>query len=266
MSRKNTRNNRCRKTKAESQFTNQSFWTGSNVDREVNVRYGSEVEQFGRIDIHRLNLTNPDPYPLTVHEFQVYSRTTHSLRSTRVFANNQFNNPYLIINTIKLCVTSTRRLDARATSSPFDFTLLYVKLLHLLTQTIRYPGKNHMNTNNKVRWGILSTAKIGTATVIPAMQQGVWSQVDAIASRNIEHAEQVARALGIPKAYGSYEELLADEEIDAIYNPLPNDLHVPWTIAAAVAGKHVLCEKELASSYRKLSWSELIRNGLAFAN
>jgi predicted dehydrogenase len=103
-----------------------------------------------------------------------------------------------------------------------------------------------MNTNNKVRWGILSTAKIGTMTVIPAMQQGVWSQVDAIASRNLEHAEQVARTLGIPKAYGSYKELLADEEIEAVYNPLPNDLHVPWTIAAADAGKHVLCEKPIA--------------------
>jgi predicted dehydrogenase len=103
-----------------------------------------------------------------------------------------------------------------------------------------------MNSNNKVRWGILSTAKIGTTAVIPAMQQGVWSQVDAIASRNLEQAERVARSLGIPKAYGSYEELLADEEIEAIYNPLPNDLHVPWTIAAAVAGKHVLCEKPIA--------------------
>jgi predicted dehydrogenase len=103
-----------------------------------------------------------------------------------------------------------------------------------------------MNTNNKVRWGILSTAKIGTTTVIPAMQQGIWSQVDAIASRNLEQARQVARTLGIPKAYGSYEELLADEEIEAVYNPLPNDLHVPWTIAAVVAGKHVLCEKPIA--------------------
>ncbi len=115
-----------------------------------------------------------------------------------------------------------------------------------LARIVDCPGKNHMNTNNKIRWGILSTAKIGITSVIPAMQQGAWSQVDAIASRNLEHAEQVARALGIPKAYGSYEELLADEEIDVIYNPLPNDLHVPWTIAAADAGKHVLCEKPIA--------------------
>jgi len=103
-----------------------------------------------------------------------------------------------------------------------------------LARIVDCPGKNHMNTNNKIRWESFSTAKIGITSVIPAMQQGAWSQVDAIASRNLEHAEQVARALGIPKAYGSYEELLADEEIDVIYNPLPNDLHVPWTIAAAM--------------------------------
>jgi len=115
-----------------------------------------------------------------------------------------------------------------------------------LARIVDRPGKNQMNTNNKIRWGILSTAKIGITSVIPAMQQGAWSRVDAIASRKLEYAEQVARALGIPKAYGSYEELLADEEIDAIYNPLPNDLHVPWTIAAADAGKHVLCEKPIA--------------------
>lgn len=95
----------------------------------------------------------------------------------------------------------------------------------------------------KVTWGVLSTAKIGREKVIPAMQKGQWSQVGAIASRSLDAAQKVASELGIPKAYGSYEELLADPEIEAIYNPLPNDQHVPWTLAAARAGKHVLCEK-----------------------
>src|SRR3954447_971847 len=100
----------------------------------------------------------------------------------------------------------------------------------------------------KVRWGILSTAKIGTAKVIPAMQRGEWSEVVAIASRDPEKARKAADGLGIPKAYGSYEELLADPEVEAIYNPLPNHLHVPWSIRAAEAGKHVLCEKPIALS------------------
>lgn len=95
----------------------------------------------------------------------------------------------------------------------------------------------------KVNWGILSTAKIGREKVIPALQKGQHSQVSAIASRSLASAQKVATELGIPKAYGSYEELLADPEIEAIYNPLPNDQHVPWTLAAARAGKHVLCEK-----------------------
>jgi predicted dehydrogenase len=98
----------------------------------------------------------------------------------------------------------------------------------------------------KIRWGVLSTANIGLKKVIPAMQLGEFSTVTAIASRNLGHAQQAAAKLNIPKAYGSYEELLADPEIDAIYNPLPNQLHVPWTIKAAEAGKHVLCEKPLS--------------------
>ena len=100
--------------------------------------------------------------------------------------------------------------------------------------------------SNKVRWGILSTAAIGVKKVIPAMQKGDWSEVTAIASRSLHKAEAVAQALGIAKAYGSYEELLADPQIEAIYNPLPNQLHVPWSIKAAEAGKHVLCEKPLS--------------------
>src|SRR5271170_1339108 len=99
---------------------------------------------------------------------------------------------------------------------------------------------------NKVRWGVLSTANIGVKKVLPAMQKGDWTEVAAIASRDLGKAEQVARSLGIAKAYGSYEELLADPQIEAIYNPLPNQLHVPWSISAAEAGKHVLCEKPLS--------------------
>lgn len=97
-----------------------------------------------------------------------------------------------------------------------------------------------------IRWGILSTARIGVKQVIPAMQQGKLTTVTAIASRDLERAEAVAEELGIPKAYGSYEELLADPDIDAVYNPLPNHLHVPWTLKALQAGKHVLCEKPIA--------------------
>jgi predicted dehydrogenase len=101
-------------------------------------------------------------------------------------------------------------------------------------------------SRNKVRWGVLSTAAIGVRQVIPAMQKGEWSEVKAIASRDKHKAEEAARALGIPKAYGSYEELLADPEIEAIYNPLPNHMHVPWSVKAAEARKHVLCEKPLS--------------------
>jgi predicted dehydrogenase len=100
--------------------------------------------------------------------------------------------------------------------------------------------------SKKIRWGVLSTAAIGLKKVIPGMQQGHLSSIDAIASRNLEQAQKAAAGLGIPRAYGSYEELLADPNIDAIYNPLPNDLHVPWTIKAAEAGKHVLCEKPIS--------------------
>lgn len=98
----------------------------------------------------------------------------------------------------------------------------------------------------KVKWGVLGAASIAVRKVIPGMQAGKWSEVIAIASREKRKAEEVARSVGIPKAYGSYEELLADPEIEAIYNPLPNHLHVPWSIKAAEAGKHVLCEKPLS--------------------
>jgi predicted dehydrogenase len=98
----------------------------------------------------------------------------------------------------------------------------------------------------KVEWGVLGVAGIAVKKVIPAMQRGEWSEVTAIASRDLKRAQDAANQLGIPKAYGSYEELLADPDIEAIYNPLPNHLHVPWSIKAAEAGKHVLCEKPIS--------------------
>ncbi len=98
----------------------------------------------------------------------------------------------------------------------------------------------------KIRWGVLGVAKIATEKVIPAMMQGQQSTVTGIASRDRAKAEAAARRLGIAKAYGSYEALLDDPEIDAVYNPLPNHLHVPWSVRAAERGKHVLCEKPIA--------------------
>ncbi|HKF24600.1 MAG TPA: Gfo/Idh/MocA family oxidoreductase [Candidatus Acidoferrum sp.] len=103
-----------------------------------------------------------------------------------------------------------------------------------------------MKNGRKVQWGVLGVASIATRKVIPGMQKGEWSEIAAIASRDPEKAKRAAGELGIRKAYGSYEELLADPEIEAVYNPLPNHLHVPWSIRAAEAGKHVLCEKPLA--------------------
>lgn len=97
----------------------------------------------------------------------------------------------------------------------------------------------------KLRWGVLSTAKIGREKVIPALQKSAHTHVLAICSRDAQSARNVADGLGIERAYGSYEELLADPDIDAIYNPLPNHLHVDWSIKALQAGKHVLCEKPL---------------------
>src|SRR6185436_79498 len=98
----------------------------------------------------------------------------------------------------------------------------------------------------KLRWGVLGVARIATKKVIPGMQRGEFTTVDAIASRDIAKARAAAAELGIPKAYGSYDALVADPDIDAIYIPLPNHLHVDWTIRGAEAGKHVLCEKPIA--------------------
>ena len=97
----------------------------------------------------------------------------------------------------------------------------------------------------KVKWGVLGVANIAVRKVIPAMQAGQWSVVEAIASRDLTKAQRAAQQLGIPRSYGSYEELLDDPEIEAIYNPLPNNLHVEWTTKAVRAGKHVLCEKPI---------------------
>jgi predicted dehydrogenase len=97
----------------------------------------------------------------------------------------------------------------------------------------------------KIRWGVLGAANIALKKVIPAMQQCESSQIIAIASRDVKKARLAADQLGIRKAYGTYEELLADPEVEVVYNPLPNHLHVPWTIKAAEAGKHVLCEKPI---------------------
>jgi predicted dehydrogenase len=97
-----------------------------------------------------------------------------------------------------------------------------------------------------LRWGVLGVAGIAIKQVIPAMQGSAAARIEAIASRTAAKAEAAARALGIPRAYGSYEALLADPAIEAVYIPLPNHLHVPWTLRAAEAGKHVLCEKPIA--------------------
>jgi predicted dehydrogenase len=101
---------------------------------------------------------------------------------------------------------------------------------------------------DRIRWGVLSTAKIAREKVIPATQQSQFGRVTAIASRDLSLAKTVASELGINRAYSSYEELLADPNIDAIYNPLPHHLHVSWSIRALAAGKHVLCEKPIGLS------------------
>ncbi len=113
-----------------------------------------------------------------------------------------------------------------------------------------------------VKWGIISTANIGVAKVIPGMLKSKDIEIVAISSRTKKTAQEWAGKLGIPKAYGSYEEMLADPEIEAVYNPLPNHLHVPLTLAAAKAGKHVLCEKPIAITAKEAMQLKKIKNVL----
>jgi predicted dehydrogenase len=112
----------------------------------------------------------------------------------------------------------------------------------------------------KVKWGILGAAKIARQRVIPGMQTGDLCEVTAIASRDLAKGQSAASELGIPKVYGSYEEMLADPEIEAVYNPLPNHLHVPWSIRAAEAGKHVLCEKPIGMNAAEVRQLMTVRN------
>jgi predicted dehydrogenase len=100
-------------------------------------------------------------------------------------------------------------------------------------------------SDTPVRWGVLGASRFALMATIPAARQAPLVDLRALASRSPEKARQAAAAAGVPRAYGSYEELLADDEIEAVYNPLPNNLHVPWSIKAARAGKHVLCEKPI---------------------
>ena len=104
---------------------------------------------------------------------------------------------------------------------------------------------------SKVRWGILSTAKIGREKVIPAMQKSNLVDILGISSRDSENAKETAAKLGIQRAYGSYAELIGDPEIDAIYNPLPNHMHLEWSLKAIDAGKHVLCEKPIGMNSKE---------------
>src|SRR5260370_2230852 len=118
-----------------------------------------------------------------------------------------------------------------------------------LDKTNLAAGKGLQVNEQKVKWGVLGVAAIAVKKVIPAMQKGEWSEIAGIASRDPRKAKDAAAKLDIAKACGSYEELLADPEIEAIYNPLPNHLHVPWSIKAAEAGKHALCDKPISLTF-----------------
>lgn len=115
--------------------------------------------------------------------------------------------------------------------------------------------------SGKTRWGILSSSKFARTKVIPALLRVETLEVAALASRDAGTARAHADTFGIPKAYGSYEELLADPEIDVVYNPLPNHMHVPWSIRAAQAGKHVLCEKPLGMNTAEVDELIAARDG-----
>jgi len=114
----------------------------------------------------------------------------------------------------------------------------------------------------KIRWGVLGNAGIARNFVIPGMQAGEYCEVAAIASRDINKSKKTAIDMDIEKAYGSYEELLADNSIDAVYIPLPNHLHVEWSIKAMKAGKHVLCEKPFALTVAEVKQAIEVRDQL----
>jgi predicted dehydrogenase len=106
----------------------------------------------------------------------------------------------------------------------------------------------------RLRWGVLGTARIAVDAVVPAMQRSTTSSMVALASRDGEHARRVAARLGVPRSYGSYQQLLDDPDIDAVYVPLPNTMHARWAAKAAEAGKHVLCEKPLTTTAAEAEW------------
>ncbi len=118
--------------------------------------------------------------------------------------------------------------------------------------------------NKKINWGIISTALIAREHLIPAINSTESGQVMAVASRDINKARDFAKAMNIPRYYGSYEELLADSDIDAVYNPLPNHLHIPWSLKSAEAGKHILCEKPVAINQEEASKLETLSDDLLF--
>ncbi|ASA24616.1 Gfo/Idh/MocA family protein [Paenibacillus donghaensis] len=103
----------------------------------------------------------------------------------------------------------------------------------------------------KLRWGIMGSAQIATGSVMPAIAESTSGIIQAIASRDLDKSAAVAAAFGVQQAYGSYEELLADPQVEAVYIPLPNHLHLEWVLRAAEAGKHVLCEKPIALNSRE---------------
>src|SRR5580700_2283135 len=109
-----------------------------------------------------------------------------------------------------------------------------------------------MSKKGRVKWGVLGAASIAVRKVIPGMQKGEFSEVYGLASRDSVRAQNFAQSLGIAKTYATYEELLADEQIEAVYIPLPNHLHVPWAIKACEAGKHVLGEKPIGLSVEEV--------------
>src|SRR4051794_6586666 len=147
--------------------------------------------------------------------------------------------------------TAGRPAESRAVSSgPKPFSVVTAPHATARTGTpiskdVTMPDADIALATQPVKWGVLSTAMIATTRTMPAMAQSPSSRLLAIASRRREQAERVARALGVPRVHGSYDELLADPDVDAVYVPLPNDLHVTWAARAMEAGKDVLCEKPL---------------------